>query len=95
MKKQKLLMLQIPILIKEKKIGAITIRGTFAYNGRTSYVIEKEIVSVKKYGGWTFTEKSFRSSNNSIRLTGKFEKGSDSAVIVDSKLSCDKNGNIS
>lgn len=79
---------------KSEKIGAITIRGTFAYNGKTSYVIEKEIVSVKEYSGWTFKEKSFTSSDNSIRLTGKFEKGSDLAVIVDSKLSCDKNGNI-
>ena len=76
-------------------IGKIAIKGTFAYNGKTSRVTSKSVSSKKTYDGWSYEQNSFTSSSGTIELTGKLNKVPHHSLSVNLELSCDKNGNIS
>lgn len=76
-------------------IAVIAFITTYRYDGSTVSVISKTVTQTDTYEGWSFTQKSFTSSNGTVTLTGTLSKWLIFNNNIAMSMTCDKNGNIS
>ena len=76
-------------------IAVIAFIATYRYDGSTVSVISKTVTQTDTYEGWSFTQKSFTSSNGTVTLTGTLSKWLIFNNNISMSMTCDKNGNIS